>query len=124
MDVHSEGVIYDNTPPTVGGIKVGSSLAYFVTSHIISVQWHGIEDEESGISTIEIGIGSNNFSADVIPFKEFEDNAEINVDGYFQDGHQYFAILKVTFIFSKYVCRIIPKCLTKKLKQLSEKLLI
>ncbi|CAG2236399.1 unnamed protein product [Mytilus edulis] len=65
-------------------LQLKAGQIYFVT----------LRDEESGISTIEIGIGSNNFSADVILFKEFEDNAEINVDGYFQDGHQYFAILK------------------------------
>jgi hypothetical protein len=47
------------------------------------------------IHKIEIGIGSSNRSTDIIPFREFVDYAEIDENYCFQDGHTYFAILKV-----------------------------
>lgn len=102
VDVYSDGVIYDNSPPTVGIIQIESRLLYYVTSYEISVQWNEVEDNESGIRKIEIGIGSSNRSADIIPFQEFENYGLINTNQYIQDGHRYFAILKVftkSFLF-------------------------
>ncbi|CAC5378366.1 unnamed protein product [Mytilus coruscus] len=96
VDVYSDGVIYDNSPPTVGIIQVESSLLYVVTSYEISVKWNEIEDNESGIRKIEIGIGSSNRSADIIPFQEFENYGLISTNQCIQDGHRYFAILKAT----------------------------
>lgn len=96
VDGYSHAVIYDNTPPLVGKIEVKSTgMKGFVTSHQLSLEWSDIEDIESGIRTIEIGIGSSNMSADIVQFSEYVRYAEIDINDCFQDGHQYFAILKV-----------------------------
>ena len=96
MEGYSDVVIYDNTPPLKGRIQVTSSgLNSFVTTQHLSIEWSDIQDDESGLDKIEIGIGSSNRSADIIPFREFVDYAEINENDCFQDGHKYFAILKV-----------------------------
>ena len=95
VSAYSDAVIYDNTPPSRGRIEVEDGMRGFVTGDRFSIDWSGIDDEESGIRKIEIGIGSTNNSADIIRFKEFEDYAEIKRSGMFRDGHKYYAILKV-----------------------------
>ena len=95
MEACSEGVVFDNTPPTVGSLQVESSINFFVPAHSIEVHWADIEDKESGIDKIEIGIGSSNNSVDICHFQEYVSYAEINQPNIFQDGHEYFAILKV-----------------------------
>ncbi|CAG2202818.1 unnamed protein product [Mytilus edulis] len=96
VERHSEGVIYDNTPPSTGTTQVEGELSYIVKSHQISVHWFGIEDKESGIVQFEIGIGSTNNSADIVPFHKAETFAEINGNSRWIDGHQYYAIVKAT----------------------------
>lgn len=99
MEGYSDVVIYDNTPPLKGTIQVTSSgLNSFITTQHLSIEWSDIQDDESGIHKIEVGIGSSNRSADIIPFREFVDSAEIDENGCFQDGHKYFAILKVLIL--------------------------
>jgi hypothetical protein len=99
VDGYSEAVIYDNTAPLVGKMKVKSTgMNGFVTSHQLSLEWSGIEDMESGIRTIEIGMGSSNMSADIVQFAEYVNYAEIDMHDCFQDGHRYFAILKVSLL--------------------------
>ena len=96
VEGYSDVVIYDNTPPVTGRIHLtGSGLNSFVTAQHLSIEWSDIQDDESGIHKIEIGIGSSNRSTDIIPFREFVDYAEIDENYCFQDGHTYFAILKV-----------------------------
>ncbi|CAC5378371.1 unnamed protein product [Mytilus coruscus] len=96
VERQSEGVIYDNTPPSLGTTQVEGELTYVVKNHQISVQWFGIEDKESGIVQFEIGIGSTNHSADIVPFHKAETFAELNGDGRLVDGHRYYAIVKAT----------------------------
>jgi hypothetical protein len=99
VDGYSEAVIYDNTSPLVGKMEVKSTgMKGFVASHQLSMEWSDIEDMESGIHTIEIGIGSSNMSADIVQFAEYVSYAEIDMHDCFQDGHQYFAILKVLLL--------------------------
>ncbi|XP_076108987.1 uncharacterized protein LOC143076978 [Mytilus galloprovincialis] len=94
VERHSEGVIYDNTPPSTGTTQVERGISYFVKTHHISVQWFGFEDNESGIIQFEIGIGSTNNSADIVPFHKTNMFAEINEDSRLIDGHQYYAFVK------------------------------
>ncbi|CAC5398105.1 unnamed protein product [Mytilus coruscus] len=96
VETHSEGVIYDNTSPVSGTTQVERGLRYFVKNLRISVQWFGFEDKESGILQFEIGIGSSNNTADIVPFYEAKMFAEINGDSRLTDGHQYYAIIKAT----------------------------
>ncbi|VDI52034.1 Hypothetical predicted protein, partial [Mytilus galloprovincialis] len=96
VERHSEGVIYDNTPPLSGTTQVERGISHFVKTHRISVQWFGIEDIESGIVQFEIGIGSTNHSADIVPFQTTDIFTEINGDSRLIDGHQYYAIVKAT----------------------------
>jgi hypothetical protein len=99
VEGYSDVVIYDNTPPLKGRIQVTSSgLSSFITTRHLSIEWSDIQDDESGLDKIEIGIGSSNRSADIIQFREFVDYAEFDENRCFQDGHKYFAILKV-FIY-------------------------
>lgn len=100
VERHSEGVIYDNTPPSTGTTQVEGELSYIVKSHQISVHWFGIEDKESGIVQFEIGIGSTNNSADIVPFHKAETFAEINGNSRLIDGHQYYAIVKVYYLMN------------------------
>jgi hypothetical protein len=96
VDGYSTPVIYDNTPATVGMLEVkGVGMKRFVTTNHILLEWSDIYDDESGIRTIEIGIGSSNGSADIVQFAEFVKYAEINNNNCFQDGHEYFGILRV-----------------------------
>jgi hypothetical protein len=67
----------------------------FVTTNHILLEWSDINDDESGIRQIEIGIGSSNGSADIVRFEGFVNYAEINSNDRFQDGHEYFGILRV-----------------------------
>jgi hypothetical protein len=79
--------------------KIASTgMKGFVASHQLSMEWSDIEDMESGIHTIEIGIGSSNMSADIVQFAEYVSYAQIDMHDCFQDGHQYFAILLFTSI--------------------------
>ncbi|XP_076106390.1 uncharacterized protein LOC143075038 [Mytilus galloprovincialis] len=96
IERHSEGVIYDNTSPLTGTTQVERGISHFVKSHHISVQWFGIDDRESGIEQFEIGIGSTNHSADIVPFQNTDMFAEINGDSRLVDGYQYYAIIKAT----------------------------
>ncbi|CAC5398098.1 unnamed protein product [Mytilus coruscus] len=96
VERHSEGVIYDNTSPSTGTTQVDRGLRYFVKNKPMSVQWFGFEDKESGIVQFEIGIGSTNNSADIVPFHEAKMLPEINGDSRLTDGHQYYAIVKAT----------------------------
>ena len=96
VDGYSMPVIYDNTPPTVGKLEVnGGGMKRFVTTNNILLEWSDIDDDESGIRKIEIGIGSSNGSADIVQFEEFVNYAEINSNDRFQDGREYFGILRV-----------------------------
>lgn len=113
MEGYSDVVIFDNTPPLKGRIQVTSSgLNSFVTTQHLSIEWSDIQDDESGIHKIEIGIGSSNRSADIIPFRKFVDYAEIGERDCFQDGHKYFAILKVLRLNIQvlFMIQIIMKC--------------
>ncbi|VDI12754.1 Hypothetical predicted protein [Mytilus galloprovincialis] len=101
VERHSEGVIYDNTPPVSGTTQVERGIRYFVKTHQISVQWFGFEDKESGIVQFEIGIGSTNNSADIVPFHETNMFAEINEDSRLTDGHQYYAIVKTDIDYQR-----------------------
>ncbi|CAC5398101.1 unnamed protein product [Mytilus coruscus] len=96
VERHSEGVIYDNTPPLSGTTQVERGISNFVKTHRISVKWFGIEDKESGIVQFEIGIGSTNNSADIVRFQNTEMFADINGASRLIDGHQYYAIVKAT----------------------------
>lgn len=99
VDGYSTPVIYDNTPPTVGKLEVnGGGMKHFVTTNHILLEWSDINDDESGIRKIEIGIGSTNGSADIVKFAEFVNYAEINNNICFQDGHEYFGILRVIIL--------------------------
>lgn len=96
VDGYSTPVIYDNKPPTVGLLEVnGGGMKRFVTTNHILLEWSDIDDDESGIRKIEIGIGSSSGSADIVQFAEFVNYAEINNNDCFQDGHEYFGILRV-----------------------------
>ena len=99
VDGYSTPVIYDNTPPTVGMLEVKSrGMKPFVTTNHILLEWSDIDDDESGIRKIEIGIGSSNGSADIVQFAEFVNYAEINNHDCFQDGLEYFGILRVKIL--------------------------
>lgn len=95
IERYSEGVIYDTTSPLIGTTQVERGISHFVKSRHISVQWFGIDDRESGIEQFEIGIGSTNHSADIVPFQNTDMFAEINGDSRLVDGYQYYAIIKV-----------------------------
>jgi hypothetical protein len=43
----------------------------FVTTNHILLEWSDINDDESGIRKIEIGIGYSSGSADIVQFAEF-----------------------------------------------------
>ncbi|XP_063447914.1 uncharacterized protein LOC134727462 [Mytilus trossulus] len=96
VERHSEGVIYDNTPPSTGTTQVEGEFTYVVKTDQIAVQWFGIEDKESGIVQFEIGIGSTNNSADIVSFHKAEIFTELNGGSRLVDGHQYYAIVKAT----------------------------
>ena len=98
VDAVSNYVIYDPSPPSTGVIEVEDSFYGYVAAKTLSLRWFGIEDRESGINRIEIGIGSHNNSADVLPFREYLDAVTINTGGVIHDGHTYYAILRVRFI--------------------------
>ena len=96
VDGYSTPVIYDNTPPTVGMLEVkGGGMKRFATTNHILLEWSDIDDDESGIRKIEIGIGFSNGSADIVQSEEFVNYAEIKSNDRFQDGHAYFGILRV-----------------------------
>lgn len=98
-DAHSGGVIYDVTLPTMGRVLVDSHNGY-ISSHRIVVEWENVEDKESGIRAIEVGIGSSKNSVDIHPFTEYTSRAEIAKPHLFQDGHAYYAMLKVIGLIS------------------------
>ena len=78
-------------------VKSGGMKPFVTTNHIL-LEWSDIDDDESGIRKIEIGIGSSNGFADIVQFEEFVNYAEINNNDRFQDGHEYFGILRVIIL--------------------------
>ncbi|KAJ8302438.1 hypothetical protein KUTeg_018834, partial [Tegillarca granosa] len=79
-------------------IHVGdfSRHTHYISSRNINIYWMGFYDDESGILTFQLGIGTKSYIPDVIPFKNFSRGyANIDCDTRIQDGRSYYAILKV-----------------------------
>ena len=96
--VSSVGKTVDISPPEIGVIYVdnGGSENSVVTEDMISFQWEGFTDAESGIQKFLLGVGSTNDSADVIDFMSIEGSfTRINQSDSMIDGYQYYGILKV-----------------------------
>lgn len=98
----SDSYVFDSTLPTHGSIYVGHYLDHlpFVNSNRLVIHVIGFNDNESGIEKIEIGVGSTNNSADVIP--TFENDymprpIEIPENGALFDGHVYYIFVRVSF---------------------------
>ncbi|KAJ8312052.1 hypothetical protein KUTeg_009425 [Tegillarca granosa] len=95
----SEGVVFDETPPTQGIMFIDGihSNEYLVTPQQFSIHWSGFEDKDSGIHSFELAIGTTKNSQDILPFALFNDNFAVFTNlNMLLDGHGYFAILKVT----------------------------
>lgn len=96
--VSSVGKIVDISPPKVGIISIGNggSENTVLSGGIISFQWEGFTDVESGIQQFLLGVGSTNDSVDVIDFRSIEGSfTRINQSELMIDGYQYYGILKV-----------------------------
>ena len=51
----SDHVIIDNTPPVVAHVAVGIlTQEDFLPGHEFPVHWEGVEDKESGITSIQV----------------------------------------------------------------------
>ncbi|XP_061178129.1 uncharacterized protein LOC133186811 [Saccostrea echinata] len=96
----STGVMFDNTPPTIGQVFVGiSEIHKYIANHKdISASWFGFDDPESGIKSFHVGLGSSNFTTDIYPLTEVEGNfwkLEESLDSII-DGYEYYIHLLVT----------------------------
>ncbi|XP_062573120.1 uncharacterized protein LOC134235054 [Saccostrea cucullata] len=96
----SAGVMFDNTPPTIGQVFAGiTEIHKYIASHKdISASWFGFDDPESGIKSFHVGIGSSNFTADIYPLTEVDGNfwkLEESLDSII-DGYEYYIHLLVT----------------------------
>jgi hypothetical protein len=104
--VSSLGKTVDISPPEIGVIYVGNggSENSVVSEGMISFQWEGFTDAESGIHQFLLGVGSTNDSADVIDFMSIEGSfTRINQSELMIDGYQYYGILKVNHYNTWYI---------------------
>ena len=95
---YSDPFVVDKTAPHVGSVNVGHFMGhkYFVSDKDIEVHITDVRDIESGISSIQVGIGSNNEAADVINMRSYTGYiAHIENRGELLDGHVYFVIVTV-----------------------------
>ncbi|KAK7473968.1 hypothetical protein BaRGS_00034797 [Batillaria attramentaria] len=94
----SKAVVIDNTPPRVGLVAAGTiTQDKFVPGKEIPVRWEGVEDIESGITTMEVAIVSEGELDLVTTFKRCHGNSALLTDASkMTDGHTYVALLKVT----------------------------
>lgn len=72
---HSDGFIFDYSPPVIGQIHVGNGTwsvnqSNIFSSSYIDVSWYGFWDKESSISKYYICLGNQSGSCDVIDWKD------------------------------------------------------
>ncbi|XP_076453311.1 uncharacterized protein LOC143288575 [Babylonia areolata] len=97
-DAWSSPVIIDSTPPTVGHVAAGAVIAEdFVPGHELPVHWEGVEDKESGVLSIEVGVAQRGGGDNVVDFQTCQGTSVILTDtSALVDGHAYVVLLKVT----------------------------
>ncbi|XP_070204014.1 uncharacterized protein [Littorina saxatilis] len=94
----SEHVIIDKTPPVVSHVAAGTvTHENFLLGQQIPVYWEGVEDTESGIQMIEVGVTNEGGGDNVIEFGACEGSSTTLTDtSLLVDGHAYVVLLKVT----------------------------
>ncbi|KAK7493722.1 hypothetical protein BaRGS_00015051, partial [Batillaria attramentaria] len=124
-EVTSEPVVIDSTPPTIGHVTVGTEGAgRYVSGGELPIRWEGVEDNESGIESIEdhksystdvgvyrvywsgfsdphsgldyhrVGLGSEPGQTDVLPFVYVGLQTSFSWKREFEQGKKYYATVE------------------------------
>ncbi|KAL8573303.1 hypothetical protein ACOMHN_032765 [Nucella lapillus] len=97
-EVSSNQVIVDSTPPVIGNVAAGTITAVdFAPGHELPAHWEGVEDKESGLHRVEVGVAPAGGGDNVIEFKPCHGTSVILTDtSGLTDGHAYVVLLKAT----------------------------
>ncbi|XP_036362221.1 uncharacterized protein LOC115216576 [Octopus sinensis] len=98
VDATSEAVIIDVSPPQNGTLNIGSVTGHFhyIDTNELTIYWNGFTDQESGIISKMLGIGTLPLQDNVMAFYEqFKEFSEIGDKSVLKDGREYYATLKV-----------------------------
>ncbi|GAB1603526.1 uncharacterized protein LOC115216576 [Argonauta hians] len=94
----SESVIVDVTPPENGTLNIGTGNGHlrYIDTNELTIYWNGFTDPQSGITSRMLGIGTLPLQDNIVAFSEqFKEFSEIMDKSMLQDGHTYYATLKV-----------------------------
>lgn len=91
----STPVLIDITSPNQGWITVGhGKTLQYVSS--VDIRWGGFYDDESGIKSFHVGIGSTPYSSDIKHmFRSDGLFVSIGKTSSLVEGHVYYAVIKV-----------------------------
>ncbi|KAL9987450.1 hypothetical protein ACROYT_G001763 [Oculina patagonica] len=102
-ELYSDGFVVDSTPPFMGEITYVESSSSRVekaeehfTHSLISVQWNGFWDKESGIRTSYVCVGTQPGECNIKNFTEVRNSTAYNFQNLSLDqGETYFVSVKV-----------------------------